>query len=566
MLRELFIRNFAVVDELRGEFARGLNILTGETGAGKSILIDALGLALGARPAEEQIRTGADEAIVEAAFEAGPGPALAAVLEAEGIGGSADEFLVLRRHVLRGGRSKAYVNGHFSSAGTLRALGTLLVDIHGQHEGQALLEPRRHRELLDAFAGLTEEVQAFRTLYGRAQDLRRQLEGLRAADREKAQRMDLLEFQRREIEGARLFEGEEEALLGERAVLANAERLFAAADEAYGTLYGEEGAVTDRLAGVLTRLRDAVRIDPRLAPSVEACEAAAALLEDAARSLRDYREGIAFDPARLEEVESRLHEIGKLKRKYGATVAEILAHGVAVAAELETLNRAEERAAGIERELGALEADLARRAAKLSEARRAAARDLERRVVEELKELGMPRAAFRVGVSPRAAGPAGLGATGGDEVEFFVSLNPGEELKPLHRVASGGELSRIMLALKAILAAVDQVSTLIFDEVDAGIGGSMAEVVGRKLASVAAHRQILCITHLPQIASFADHHLSVTKREVRDRMTTALESLMGEEQVSEVARLLGGKGKSDISVQHAREILAAAHRWKKRKD
>lgn len=562
MLRELRIADFALIDELRVEFWPGFNVLTGETGAGKSILIDALGLALGARGEPEQIRTGADEAVVEAAFDVN-GAEARAVLGEAGIACPEDEFVAVRRQLLREGKSKAYLNGRLSSSAVLRALGELLVEVHGQHQGALLTQPHRQRLLLDAYAGLETAVASFRALYQRRQALREELEAWRSDERVKAQRLDLLQHQCREIAAARLSDGEEEALVQERTVLAHAEKLHAAAHLGYEGLYAQEGSVAGRLAAIVSKLREASAIDPRLARVVEACEAAAVSLKDAAMELRDYREAVAFDPERLERVEARLHEIGKLKRKYGSSVAEILAFAASAEAEVQRLAGAEERMRDLDAELASIEAQLGQGAISLTARRRAAASRLAAAVREELRALKMEKASFAVEVRPRE-GPGGVrfDASGADEVEFLIAPNPGEELKPLGRIASGGELSRVMLAVKAILAAADRTPTLIFDEVDVGIGGALAEVVGQKLWLIARQRQVLSITHLPQIAAFADRHLAIAKRIRGERAETAVRVVDGDDRVREIARMLGARGRSETPLQHAQEILEAANRWK----
>ena len=562
MLRELSITNFALIDELRVEFGPGFNVLTGETGAGKSIIIDALGLALGTRGETDQIRTGAAEAAVEAAFDLESEEARRLLAEGE-IECPPDEFLVVRRQLLREGKSKAYLNGRLSSAATLRSLAELLVEVHGQHQGAGLAMPSRQRLLLDAYAGLSDAVASFRSLFGKRQGLREELEALRAGEREKAQRLDLLQHQRGEIAAARLTEGEEEGLIQERTILSHAEKLHAVTHLGYEGLYGEEGSAAGRLAAILSKLREAQAIDPRLKEVVEACEAGLASVEDAAVGLRDYREGVAFDPDRLEQVEGRLHEIGKLKRKYGGSIAEILKCAASAEEELLRLTGSEERIREIERELAMVEEALARQAAALTASRTAAAGRLAEAVRQELRALRMDKAAFAVEVRPRQ-GPTGLRleATGADEVEFLIAPNPGEELKPVGRIASGGELSRVMLAIKAILAASDQIPTLIFDEVDVGIGGGMAEVVGQKLWLTARERQVLSITHLPQIAALADRHLSISKRVKANRTETIVRVLDAKERVDEIARMLGAKGRYGTPLQHAQEILEAAGRWK----
>jgi DNA repair protein RecN (Recombination protein N) len=564
MLRELSIKNVAVIDTLTVPFVPGLNVLTGETGAGKSILIDALQLVLGARSSEDLLRSGTDEAVVEAAFDPPADPAGRAVLEAEGIGVASGEFLILRRHVFRDGKSKAYVGGRLTSAATLRALAESLVDIHGQHPGQPLLDPRRHREFVDAYAGVLSEAGIYRERFAAWQGLQRERDALLAAERERERRAELLEFQRRELESAHLEPDEEEALAAERAILANHERLFSTVEQAYVELEESEGAVLMRLGPLATRLRDASAIDARLREILEALETAMVHLGEAARGLRDYRGRIEFDPQRLESIEARLHEIGKLKRKYGGGVAELLSHLAGVRRDLEALEQSEARLQDVGRALRASADDLLRRATDLSAARTRAAQTLQAAVLAELGELGMAKAAFEVRVAAGARDEAALGPHGLDAVEFLISPNPGEAVKPLHKIASGGELSRVMLAIRTILADADRTPTVIFDEVDAGIGGSMGEVVGRKLSAASGRHQVLCVTHLPQIACFGDQHLLVQKRSLADRTETTVRALSAEERPREVARMLGGSSRSATALDHANELLGAAARLKRR--
>ena len=564
MLRELSIKNVAVIDTLTVSFVPGLNVLTGETGAGKSILIDALQLVLGARSSEDLLRSGAEEAVVEAALDAPADPAGLAVLEAEGIAVDPGEFLILRRHLFRDGKSKAYVGGRLTSAATLRALAECLVDIHGQHPGQPLLDPRRHREFVDAYAGVLSETDVYREEFAKWQGLQRERDALLAAERERARRTELLEFQRRELEGASLEPDEEEALAAERGILANHERLFSTVEHAYVELEESEGAVLMRLGALATRLRDAAAIDARLREILEALETAMVHLGEAARGLRDYRGRIEFDPQRLESIEARLHEIGKLKRKYGGSLADLLVHLAGVRRDLETLEQSEARLQGVERALRESGSELLRQAVALSAARRRAAQALQKAVLAELTELGMAKAAFEVRVTTGAGDEAALGPHGLDAIEFLISPNPGEAVKPLHKIASGGELSRVMLAIRTILADADRTPTVIFDEVDAGIGGSMGEVVGRKLSAASKRHQVLCVTHLPQIACFGDQHLLVQKRSLADRTETTVRALSAEERPREVARMLGGPSRSGTALDHANELLAAAARLKRR--
>ena len=563
MLREIAIRHFTVVERVRASFGPGLNVLTGETGAGKSNGISALTISLGARADSELVRSGAEEAVVEAAFAIPRASPVEDLVASQGIPLERGEDLFLRRHLARGGRSRAYVSGTMTGVATLKVLGEHLVDIHGQHESVLLQNPRRHLELLDAFGGLTEQVEGYQALFRRWQALKAERETLEGGEREKAQRKDLLEHQIREIDAAHLGEGEEEALQAERTILTHHEKLLLAVEEAYARLEGDEGGILSGLSGVGARLREAGRIDTRLAAVEGMAEEGKTLLQEVVLALRDYRERIQFDPDRLETVEERLHTIGRLKKKYGATTGEILGYREQAALELKQLEGAEERLVGLEGEIRAVEADLWERGSHLSKGRVKAAKQLAQQVTGELNQLGMTRADFRVEIKKVEEEPRGsLRLTGLEEAEFLFAPNPGEGFRPLGKIASGGELSRIMLALKHILASADQTPTLIFDEVDAGVGGRMAEVVGRKLWRVSRERQVICITHLPQIAAFADVHLRVEKEMQKGRTEARVISLSKQERVEELGRMLGGPERSATALKHARELFQAAQGWK----
>ncbi len=567
MLREIAIQHFTVVEQVRANFGPGLNVLTGETGAGKSIVINALALALGARGDSELIRSGAQDAVVEAAFAMPNASPVGDLLASQGISLESGEDLILRRHVAREGKSRAYVNGTMAGAAMLRALGEHLVDIHGQHESVLLQNPRQHLELLDAFGGLTEELRGYQARYRRWLALKAERQGLERDEREKAQRKDLLEHQIREIDVTRLAEGEEEALQEEQAILTHHEKLLRAVEDAYARLEGEERGILSALSGVAARLREAGQIDNRLVPLSDMAVEGQTLVQEVALALRDYRGRLEFDPGRLEKVEERLHVISRLKKKYGTTIGEILTFGEQAALELKQLEGAEERLQALEGEIRLVEADLWERGERLSEGREKAARHLARAVVGELKQLGMGEANFRVDLkrTPEQDPRGTLKPTGLEEAEFLFAPNPGEGFRPLGKIASGGELSRTMLALKNILAAVDQTPTLVFDEVDAGVGGRMAEVVGKKLWRVSRERQVICVTHFPQIAAFADVHLRMEKEVTGGRTEARLIPLSKDERVEELGRMLGGPEKSSTPFKHARELLQAAASWKQQR-
>jgi DNA repair protein RecN (Recombination protein N) len=561
MLKELNIKNFAIIDQLRVEFTPGLNVLTGETGAGKSIVVDALSLALGERANADLIRTGCQEAVVEAAFELSHAGMkdVALLLAEQGIQVNPDEDLIVRRVLSSSGKNKVYINGSLANLTTLSALGTNLADIHGQHEHQSLLSLDRQLDLLDAFGGLNGLREAFASAYRQLQDVRKQLAELETGERDRAQREDMLRFQKNEIEAAMLNPAEDAELAGEQKVLANAEKLAGLAAMVDETLYAADDSVLANLKKAVEGLKEIAEIDGRLAGAVQLCESGKAQIEEAAREMSSYRESVEFDPKRLEQIGDRLDLIQKLKKKYGATVEEILAFGAKAAAELGRMEKRSEEIEGLKSEIQAIKFGLTDKAAELTRKRGASAKDLEKKVEAELGHLGMKKTTFSVHISGESGGDTldgrKLGPRGGDRVEFLISPNPGEEPKPLAKIASGGELSRIMLALKTILMEGDEIPTLVFDEVDAGIGGAVAEEVGKKLKRIASKHQVFCITHLAQIASMATSHYGVSKSVKKDRTSTEVRLLDAKERVDEIARMLGGKTITDATIKHAEEII-----------
>ena len=543
MLVSLSIRDFAIVDRLELEFRPGFTALTGETGAGKSIIVDALGLTLGARAQTDSIRTGRSETTVEAYFDVPAGPRL------ERLGIPAEDGIVLRRNLSSAGKSRAYVNDSMVNVQTLLEIGRSLVDIHGQHEHQSLLSAENQRTMLDAYGKLLGERSALEELFHDVQGLRHELTALSADIRDKAQRTDLLTFQLREIETASLKEGELEALAEERAILANLSKLTELTDSAYQLLYRSEGSSSEKLSSAIARLKEVARIDHGVSETLQLLESALPLVDDAAASLRQHKDRYDADPERLERIEERLDLIRRLERKYGEGIEGILKHREKLSGELASLAFSDERIRELEGQLKAKEEMLRERASRLSARRKQVARKIEGSVKAVLGELAMAKGDFVVEI--KDAAPSAAGA---DSVEFLFSANKGEPPKPLSRVASGGELSRIMLALKGTLAEVDSIPVLIFDEVDAGIGGRTAESVGMRLKSLAMRHQVLCITHLPQIAAMADHHVMIEKAERRDGVYVRLKTLSPGEREEEIARMLSGKV-TDISVRHARELL-----------
>ncbi|HEY3100046.1 MAG TPA: DNA repair protein RecN [Methylomirabilota bacterium] len=552
MLRELRIRNFAVVENVAVPFAPGFNVLTGETGAGKSILVDAILLVRGARAQTDVIRADAEMATVEAVFEASDGAF--ATLDEAGLPLENGE-VVIRRELSRSGRHRAFVNDAAVTVGLLERLGDALVQVHGQHEHQRLLEPARQLGVLDRFADAEPLCDRFAALFAKHAEARAELERRRGAGRDRAQRQDLLRFQVSELDAARVRVGEEDELRTERRRLQHAERFAAGLQEVGSLLQDDAASATARLARAARVLSDLGRLDPAFAAPVETLDAARVHVEDTLAAVRGLRDTIVFEPGRLEAIDERLDALTRLKRKYGDSEEALLRFRADAAAELDRLERHEEVLAEDERRLAELEAEMVSAAHALGAARRDAAANLGPRVQRELRQLGMDRAAFEVATIELA--PADWGLQGGERVEFRFTANAGEPTRPLARIASGGELARTMLALQVVLSGDDGAPTMVFDEVDAGIGGRAASVVGDKLAALGGSRQVLCVTHLAPIAALADHHVRVAKsvRAGRTRATTAV--VAGDERAAEIARMLGGDASAAAALDHARALLRA---------
>jgi DNA repair protein RecN (Recombination protein N) len=583
MLTELTVNDLAIIDELHLSLAPGFNVLTGETGAGKSIIIDAVSLLLGGRADATLVRAGAERAQVEGIFRIGQelGAVVEPLLAENSLESDEPGVLTLGREVRKGGRSVCRVNGRAVSQTVLKDIGQYLVDIHGQSEHLSLLRVREHVNLLDRYANLWDERTRFSQVVAQLREIRRELDALLKDEREMARRADLLQFQIEEIGSAKLKPGEDATLAQERIRLANAEQLAALTDEAYAALYegaGETPATLDGLAQATKALTGLVKIDPALSEHLQTAESAAAQLDDLARTLRDYRERIEFSPKRLEQVEDRLDTLKRLKRKYGSTLEEILAFAQNAAAQLDGITHATERVEELRKQEDQLLRQIGDLGQKLSEARKAAAEELAARIEAELNDLKMAGARFGADIqwTPDengafiADGRYAFDSTGLDKIEFLVAPNVGEGLKPLAKIASGGETSRLMLALKTVLARADQTPTLIFDEIDQGIGGRVGAVVGRKLwgltaighqpREAAVSHQVICITHLPQLAGYGDAHFRVEKGVAEGRTTTHVKSLDDKLRVAELAQMLGASGKG--AVQSAQEILATVAKEK----
>lgn len=553
MLVELHIRDYAVVDDLTLSLGPGLNALTGETGAGKSIIVGALSLLIGERASSDVVRAGAERASVEAVFDLEQLPAVRERAEELGFR-LADGLLILRREVAAAGRNRAWVGGSPTTAGVVGELGSSLVDLHGQHEHQTLLRARDQRSILDAYGGSTALAKEVARRYRVLEGLRDQLEEREEKQRIVEAREDFLRFQLNEIDEAGLEPGEDDRLEVEIGRHENSEELARATQALNAELYSSEGAVTDRLAEAKNVLSRLVGFDIALRSEVERVDEALHLVSDVARALGDYATAVEFDPGRLEEVRTRLDRIFRLKRKYGPELADVLETAQRVRTELDAHDEAENDLAKIREEIGVAEAELLSEAAILSTKRGRAATELGIAVSEALPDLGLVGGRFEVELTVSDA----LSASGAESVEFVVSPNTGFNLMPLARIASGGELSRIMLALKAILASVDEVPVLVFDEIDSGVGGTVASSVAVKLARVAEAHQVFVVTHLPQVASRADAHLVVEKRVDMDITTTVVRQLNEDSRVCEIARMLGGDAESDASREHARELLASS--------
>ncbi len=559
MLESLSVANYALIDSLEVRFSPGLNILTGETGAGKSILIGALGLLLGLKADPESVRAGTEEASVAALIRLDPGEEAEALAWLEQQGISPEEgSIIIRRTVRKSGKGSLFVQSAPLTLTALRELTALLFDLHGQHEHQSLLVLENQRKLLDRYGECTPAVEQFAGAYARLLALREEHAALIAGERERQRQAELLEHAVKEIGEAKLDPAEEQALEQESRILANHEKLMRLLEDLSGRTAENRGGALAALRQARALLQEALAIDPALAEK-------ARQLEDAFFELEDFSEGIGarmremvYDPGRLEQVEDRLALIRKLKKKYGGGIAEVLAHARESERQLAGFAGSGERQKQLEAEIAAGERELKAGAAEISRLRREASATLEARVVEELKPLGMPKVRFQVQIQDREneAGKLVYSPSGKDRVEFLISPNQGEPFRRLALIASGGELSRIMLAMKTVLARSDRVGTLIFDEVDVGIGGEVALAVGERLKRLAAVKQVLCITHLATIAVRADNHIKVEKRTEGDRTVTRVAVVSGAGRREEIARMLAGDRTGDTSLKHAEELLA----------
>lgn len=549
MLKGLTIENFAIIDQLNLEFENGLNIFTGETGAGKTIIIEALSLVLGERADTSLVRTGEEKSIISAFFDISGEEQLKKSLGA--IVDLKDEEILLKREISASGKGSCYLNKNLISLNMMKEIGNVLVDIHGQHEHQSLLNTGRHIDLLDNFGGIYELQKKITKIFNEIKTKEKRLEELSNLEKDAENLKELLQFQLDEIRSAQLKEGEDEKIEKERIFLSNAQKIFETISGIYNELYETEGALIDRLKKIGSQLKPISLFDEEIKKFLSDAEGLSLSLQELASQLRRYRDSIQFDPQKLELLTERQDLIQRLKKKYGGTISNALKISQDLEKKLKEISSNKEELKKLEEELKRLRENSLLEAKELSEKRRAIAKKLEKRVEEELSELEMKKTKFSVEIKSKDE----LGPKGIDEVEFLLSPNPGEELRPLTKIASGGEISRIMLAIKAILADVDDIPIMIFDEIDIGIGGKTATRVGDKLKKLAAKKQILCITHLPQIARCGNLHFKVEKSMEKNRTKVSVNTLEGEKRIEEIARMISGDKITSTSLKHARELL-----------
>lgn len=560
MLNEISIRNFAIIEALSVSFEKGLTVLTGETGAGKSIIIDAIHLLVGGRGSAEFVRHGEDKAEIEGLFQLDDPKHPCYKKTAEFGIDIEDGMIVLRRDISKSGKSVCRVNGKLVTISTLREIGSTLVDIHGQHEHQELMDETQHLSLLDQFGGnkIAGALAEYQDIYRSYESTLKKLKNLSENEQQMAHRLDLIQFQLDEIQSAQLKANEDEELHEERRKLSNFERIFESLQSGYNGLQGEQKGL-DWIGMVMGHLQDAAEIDPAYKEIAENVSNSFYLLEDAARSLRNEMDFMEYDPQRLIEIEDRLTEINGLKRKYGKTVEEVMEYAAKIEEEIETLQNKETHIDKLQKEVAALKKDLLVEAEELSQLRRKAALKLTKLIHKELKELYMEKTVFEVRFDSE---PESFLKNGIDRAEFYISTNPGEPLKPLSKIASGGELSRIMLALKSIFSKHQGVTSIIFDEVDTGVSGRVAQAIAEKIHHVSVNSQVLCISHLPQVAAMADTHLFIAKKTKDGRTKTTVKPLTEDEKIKEIGRMISGVEITDLTKEHARELLQLASQLK----
>lgn len=560
MLQELAIHDFAIIEQLSVDFSTGMTVLTGETGAGKSIIIDAVGILVGGRGSADFIRTGTKKATVEGMFSIPAGALTQNLLQHYGVGSDDDQdTVVLQRELFTSGRNVCRINGHLVNTSTLKAVGETLVDIHGQNEHQELMHPEKHLSLLDQYAAdqIKPLLAAYQQRYADWKDLAGRVKERVANEREWAQRLDMLQYQAKEINDAHLQPTEEDDLTSERDRLNHFQQIQDALQTGYGVLNGDddEAGVIDRLAEAMAALQNIAHLDADYENMAEYLGNAYYALQDVGSDLSHQMDGLEYDPARLEQVEDRLATITQLEHKYGATVPDVIAFGQKVNDELDEMNDTQGSSDELKVKLAKAQTEALAAAKKLSATRVAAAKQLSKDIHQQLADLYMAKAVFDVHFTVHEDQ---LGPTGIDSVEFYIQTNPGEKLRPLARTASGGELSRIMLALKTIFSQADGVTSIIFDEVDTGVSGRVAQAIAEKISRISRHSQVLCITHLPQVAAMADHQVHIAKTVKSGRTMTRLTPLTGTGRVEELARMLAGTTITKLTKEHAQELLRLA--------
>lgn len=568
MLSELSIKNFAIIDELSISFEKGLTVLTGETGAGKSIIIDAIHLLAGGRGSSEFIRHGEAKAEIEGLFEVAENqhPVIKKALQ-YGID-IPDGMVIIRRDITTSGKNVCRVNGKLVTTAILREIGRMLIDIHGQHEHQELMDERLHLTLLDQFGGenIEQALAEYGIIYDKYIEIEKKLKSLSQDEQQMVHRLDLIQFQFDEITKAQLKLQEDDQLFEERKKINNFEKIHAALNTSYNALTGENHAL-DWLSTAMNELDDATNLDESLKQTAEIVSNSYYLLEDAVSSIRDQLESLEYDPERVDFIEHRLNEINLLKRKYGKTIEEILAYASSIEAEIETLQNRETHIAKLEKEMKAIKQELYKKASHLSKLRQDNAKRLTSRIMQELKELYMEKTIFETYFQQTSDSYDDIelvefSRLGVDQMEFYISTNPGEPLKPLSKIASGGEMSRIMLALKSIFSKHQGITSIIFDEVDTGVSGRVAQAMAEKIYNVAIASQVLCISHLPQVAAMADTHLFIVKQVKDGRTNTSVKPLNTDDKIKEISRMISGVEITDLTKQHARELLEQASRIK----
>jgi len=567
VLQELTIKDFAIIQDLNLSFNRGMTVLTGETGAGKSIIIDAVGLLAGGRGSSEFIRHGATKCVLEALFSLEGNSITYKLLKDYDID-SEEDSVIIQRDIHRSGKNVCRINGRLVTIATLRLIGESIIDIHGQNEHQELMNPERHLSMLDHFGDqkLVMLKKNYQETYADYKKVKKAFDKWQNGEQELAQRLDMLQYQTNEIEMAELLDGEEEELLEEKNLLANYQKIMSALSMSYDALQGDEVNGIDLIGNAMTEMSSLEEIDEKYKVLSEAISSSYFQLQEAASDILREMDQTAYDEDRLNEIEKRLESIKQLKRKYGDSIADIKAYYEKIAAELNQIMNRENHLTNMTKELSSLSKELIKRGSELSENRRVVAKKIEQAIHEQLKELYMEKVVFEVQFFKPIQDFASEIAheSGFDEVEFYIATNMGEPLKPLARVASGGELSRMMLAMKTIFSKSQGITSIIFDEVDTGVSGRVAQAIANKIYMVAVHSQVLCITHLPQVAAMADNHLYISKSVENDRTKTHVNSLVSLEKIKEIARMLAGTEITKLTLEHAKELTVLAETEKQK--